>query len=91
MRVSSAEEHLPLPPHWLSFSELSGFTTNARSEAHTYSAKGSFARAEHLVAWFELSYLPANRFNLAGHINAESRDRWFAQPGHYANEVACLS
>ena len=35
---------------------------------------------EHLVAWFELGYVLANRFNLAGHINAESCDLWFAQP-----------
>src|SRR5712691_10421790 len=32
--------------------------------------KGPTARAEHLVAWFELRYVPANRFDLAGHINA---------------------
>jgi len=30
--------------------------------------KGPLAPAEHLVAWFELRYLPAHRFNLAGQI-----------------------
>src|SRR5713226_328036 len=34
--------------------------------------KGPPARAEHLVTWFELGYVPANRFNLAGYINAQS-------------------
>jgi hypothetical protein len=38
------------------------------------------ACAEHLVAGLELGYVPANRFNLAGHINAELFDLWFAQP-----------
>jgi len=28
------------------------------------------AHAEHLVAWFELGYVPANGFDLAGHISA---------------------
>jgi hypothetical protein len=27
-------------------------------------------RAEDLVAWFELGYVPANRFDLTGHIDA---------------------
>ena len=49
--------------------------------------KGPTARAEHLVAWFELSYVPANRFNLAGYIKAQSCDLGFAQPGLYANDV----
>src|SRR5713101_5528180 len=49
--------------------------------------KGPAARAEHLVAWFELRYVPANRFNLAGHITPGSCDRWFAQPEQYAKAV----
>ena len=32
--------------------------------------KGALAGAEYLVAWFELRYVSANRFNLAGHVNA---------------------
>jgi hypothetical protein len=44
-------------------------------------------RAEHLVAWFKLHYVPASGFDLAGHINAESCDSWFAQAGHYASNV----
>src|SRR6266550_5117172 len=49
--------------------------------------KGSFAGAEHRVAWFELGYVPANRFDLAGHIMAYSCLLWFAQAGHYADHV----
>src|SRR5260370_19852917 len=48
--------------------------------------KSPAAHAEHLVAWFELGYVPANLFNLAGHINAQSCVLWFPQPGRYANE-----
>src|SRR5436305_8337978 len=44
--------------------------------------KGAFARAEYLVARLELCYVPANRFNLAGNIHADSWVLWFAQPGH---------
>src|SRR5215470_12370484 len=29
--------------------------------------KGPIAGSEHLVAWFEPGYIPANRFDLAGH------------------------
>src|SRR5271165_2119144 len=42
-------------------------------------------RAEHLVAWFELRYVPANRFHLAGHISAGPCVLWFAQPEQYAS------
>ena len=42
--------------------------------------KGPTACAEDRVAWFELRYVPANRFNLASHIDAELFDLWFAQP-----------
>src|SRR5713101_3414000 len=52
---------------------------------------GPTARAEDLVAWFELRYVPANRFNLAGRINAESCVLWFAQPRQYANDVRLAS
>jgi hypothetical protein len=45
--------------------------------------EGPTARAEHLVAWFELRYFLANRFNLTGHINAWSCDLWFAQPADH--------
>ena|SRR5438552_2195312 len=45
------------------------------------------ARAEHLVACFELGYVPADHFYLAGYINAESCVPWFAQPSQYANDV----
>jgi hypothetical protein len=38
------------------------------------------ACAEDRVTWFELRYVPANRFNLASHINAELFDLWSAQP-----------
>src|SRR5450755_814233 len=49
--------------------------------------KGPTARAKDRVSRFELVYLPANRLNLAGHVNAQSLDLWFAQPGHHSNEV----
>jgi hypothetical protein len=52
--------------------------------------KGPKAHAEHLVARFELRYVPSNPFNLAGHISsgsAGSCDLWFAQPEQYANDV----
>src|SRR5882672_1046857 len=39
--------------------------------------ESSTASAEHLVAGFELLDVPANRFNLTGHINAGSSDRHF--------------
>jgi hypothetical protein len=38
-------------------------------------------RAEYLVARFKLRYVLANRFDLAGHINAESRNLWLALTG----------
>src|SRR5712692_9621065 len=49
--------------------------------------KGPTARAEHFVAWFELSYVSAHCFHLAGHIAAQAGVLWFAQPSHYANHV----
>jgi hypothetical protein len=52
--------------------------------------EGPKAHAEDLVAWFQLGHVPANRFNLAGHISAGSAgsyDRRFAQPEQYANDV----
>src|SRR5208282_787501 len=45
------------------------------------------AAAEHLVAWFEPGYVPANRFNLAGHVPPRSPglcDAWFGQPEQYS-------
>src|SRR5574337_415296 len=48
------------------------------------------ARSEHLVAWFELRYVPANRFDLAGHSTPGSPrlcDPWFAPPEQYAKYV----
>jgi hypothetical protein len=64
-----------------------GFHDQCRLRSTCILSKGSTARAEHLVAWFELGYVPAHRFHLAGHINAESCVLWFAQPSQYANEV----
>ena len=37
--------------------------------------KGPRARAEHLVAWLELGYVPAHRFDLAGHVMPEPARR----------------
>src|SRR5712691_10877114 len=48
--------------------------------------KGSAAHAEHLVAWFEMRHVPADRFDLAGHITSRSHP-WFAQPEYNAKEV----
>jgi hypothetical protein len=48
------------------------------------------SNVEQLVAWFKLLYVPANRLNLAGHINAWPawpRDRRFAPPEHDAKDV----
>src|SRR5438477_4534967 len=53
-------------------------------DSDTRTLRVTDTHAEHLVAWFELGYVPADRFNLAGHINAQSCDLWFAQSGHYA-------
>src|ERR1700693_5443334 len=45
--------------------------------------KSPTAHAEHLVAWFELDYVPAARFHLAGQIHPWSGGLWFAQaPDH---------
>ena len=49
--------------------------------------EGSFAQAKHRVAWFELGYVSAGGFDLAGDINAGSFDFWFAQAEEYANDV----
>jgi hypothetical protein len=49
--------------------------------------EGSTARTEHVVARFELRYVPANGFNLASHVNAQASVLWFAKPGQYAKEV----
>jgi hypothetical protein len=48
--------------------------------------KSPAAHAEHFVAWFELGYLPAHRFDLAGHINAYSLVLWCAQPRDQADQ-----
>jgi len=42
---------------------------------------------EHKVAWLELRYGSANRFRATSEIHAGSRNLWFAQAGHEANEV----
>jgi hypothetical protein len=39
------------------------------------------AHAEHVVVWFELRNVPANRFDLARRIDAESYVCWFSQAG----------
>ena len=49
------------------------------------------ARAKDLVAWVELGYVPANGFDLAGHIRPESRILWFVQSGHEAHDVRLTS
>src|SRR5215467_393396 len=49
--------------------------------------EGPFTYTEHLVAWLELHYAPANCFHLAGHINAGSCEPWLAQSEQYANAV----
>src|SRR6266852_7954283 len=59
----------------------------ADPDFNTRSLRVSDTQTEHCVAWFELRYVPANRFDLAGHINAQSCDLWFAQAGHYASDV----
>jgi hypothetical protein len=41
------------------------------------------ASAEHLVAYIELGYASAERFNPAGHIYAWSCVFWFAQASHH--------
>jgi hypothetical protein len=48
------------------------------SKEHTYSAKAPAARAENLIAWLELGYVPTDRFDPAGYINARSPDLRFA-------------
>jgi hypothetical protein len=50
-------------------------------------SESAAGRAEYLITWFELSYVPANCFNPASHIGAESYNLWFAQSGHHAEEV----
>src|SRR5436189_5797649 len=57
------------------------------TRTHTHTRQTPPARAEHLVAGSELRDVPANRFNLAGHIDAESCLLWFAQPRLHAQEV----
>jgi len=44
-------------------------------------------QAEHLLAWFEPGYVPAHRFNLAGHVPAGPCVLWFAQPQQHAKAV----
>ena len=52
---------------------LAGFSANLSSGAHTYSANAPpenlFPSPEHFVAWFELRYVAANRFNSPRYIN----------------------
>src|SRR2546426_4301825 len=48
--------------------------------------KGAWARAEHLVTRFEPRYVPADRFDLAGHVAAGSGDLSFTQRGQYATQ-----
>ena len=49
--------------------------------------KGPAAGTEHVIAWFELRYVPADRFDLTGNIDAKSFVLWFAQPCQYAKAV----
>ena len=58
---------------------LVGFVTNTDSEC-THTRQMPAAGAEHVVAWFELRYVPANRFNLASHI-ATGSGAFSASPG----------
>ena len=49
--------------------------------------KRAAAAAEDFVAGFESRHVPADRFDLAGHIRAEPGDLWMGQPGGQADEV----
>ena len=49
--------------------------------------KSSFAQPEDRVAWLELGYILADRFDLAGYINAGPFDFCFAEAEQYANDV----
>jgi hypothetical protein len=60
--------------------------SNVDSDARIL-GKSPAARAKYLVARAEVSYVPANRFNLAGHISAEPGIFWFAHSGHEAKDV----
>jgi hypothetical protein len=46
---------------------------------------------EHIVAAFELRYIPSDRFNLARHISARPCGFWLAKSGHHADEVRRVS
>src|SRR6266704_4571622 len=65
----------------LGSTRILGKSPLADPDVKTRSVRVADTHAEHVVAWFELRYVPANRFDLACHINAESRDLWFAQAG----------
>jgi len=65
-------------------SYLIGLHDQSRRGSTRKLGKGRSARSEHLVAWFELGYVPADRFDLAGYVHAQPSAPWFAQPGHQA-------
>jgi hypothetical protein len=69
-----------LERHVIRFHDQSRFHELRRLAGTRIFGKCSAACAEHRVAWFELRYVPAHRFNLASHINAELFDLWLAQP-----------
>src|SRR5262249_25236897 len=47
--------------------------------------------AEHLIAWCELRHVLADRFDLAGYVNAQPRGLGQAQPARYAHDVRLAS
>src|SRR5271170_6963159 len=69
-----------LKRHVIRFHDQGRFHESRRLASTRILGKCPTACAEDRVAWFELRYVPANRFNLARHVNAELFDLWFAQP-----------
>src|SRR5713101_3356180 len=68
--------------------EIGGFQRQFLFVSTHILGKGAVAaRAEYLVARLELGYVPADRFNLAGQISAQTCELWLAQAGHSANDV----
>ena len=49
--------------------------------------KGPAAHAEHRIARLETPHVPADRFDLAGHVDAEPRVPGPARPGHQAKQI----
>src|ERR1700721_1654011 len=75
-----------LKRHVVRFHDQRRFHDSRRLASTRILGKCPTACAKHRVAWFDLRYVSANRFNLASHVNAEVFDLWFAQPEQYTND-----